>query len=480
VTRRAGIVREERGIALVAAMAVLLVLLLLTTSVVAVAVMLRNHSSRDRSSSRALGAAEAGLQIARYRVNRMPPKGQKTSSCPYPSPAISSGTDCEKVEVDLGNGGSAAYYVSQAYTTTPPCGSAAPAAGYWVRCITSTGTVGAVSRRLQARVDASVITGKPVLCSGASSVSAGCSFAGIHAVSLDGENKINAYVASDGEIHLKGKGDEILGCAPSPTGASKLKLEGNSCPLLSPPQTNSWASQVPTAQSLNENGINTGVAGDSCTGYTWTSTVAEHDSTHPCGNSNAQAGSALKSGRILKLGKNASLTLCSSGGVCAYNFCQIELEAGAQLNFGSSATVVIFMDSSTRSGSGCASITVTIKTMAGASIANGGQAANLQVYVWGNSSNPANSKLEMNAASGITAIIWAPNSDFVSSSSHAKIIGALVAYEIGGSDVGLSFEPDSSISNPSSGQSSTGLFTPTLGTWHECTATATGSPESGC
>jgi hypothetical protein len=151
------------------------------------------------------------------------------------------------------------------------------------------------------------------------------------------------------------------------------------------------------------------------------------------------------------------------------------------LSFGSGSTVIIFLDASTRSGSGCASTTVPLKTAAGASIANGGQAANLQIFLWGNSSNPGNSKLEMNAASGITAIMWAPNSVFTSASAKAKIIGALIAYEIGGSDIALSFALDASIQNPTSGESSAGLFTPTLGSWHECSATQSGSsPESGC
>jgi hypothetical protein len=61
---------EERGIALPVAVAVLAIMLLLVSVAVAYSVRSVNKSTQDRGSARALAAADAGLDVAVYRMNK--------------------------------------------------------------------------------------------------------------------------------------------------------------------------------------------------------------------------------------------------------------------------------------------------------------------------------------------------------------------------------------------------------------------------
>ena len=63
-------IRGEEGIVLPIAMTVMLILSLLTAVAMGVSVNLSDTSNVDRRSKQALSAAEAGLQVAAYRVNQ--------------------------------------------------------------------------------------------------------------------------------------------------------------------------------------------------------------------------------------------------------------------------------------------------------------------------------------------------------------------------------------------------------------------------
>lgn len=64
------VVRDESGVALPIAVSVLLIVLLLTGVAVAYSVRSVDRSNYDRYSARALAAADAGLDVARYRMNK--------------------------------------------------------------------------------------------------------------------------------------------------------------------------------------------------------------------------------------------------------------------------------------------------------------------------------------------------------------------------------------------------------------------------
>lgn len=505
--------RDESGIAMIAAMAVLLLLLILTTGVVAVAVTASRNSSRDTRSKRALEAAEAGLQVARYRINEVDWKSQQATYCPPGSnpPATYPG-DCSVVSVSLGNGPTATnpvtaqYYVSQAYTYPsaphPACGGPAITVNTdWARCITSTGTVNGVTRRLQARVEASVTVGNSL-------INGSNAFIGVSSVTLDGSNTVTgAPIESDGTITLKGKNDSIPdGCSTYPGNA--VNAGSNTCTYV--PATSSFASQLQSVSTLNSTGIPTNWPGDTCK-WSWDSTLYPITS-QPCGNSNATGISGTytytASTRTLSMTSGTTATLCTTGQICAYNFCSISMQSNAMLNIAAGSRVLIFLDSAPGGSTGTQRTypvgTTPCSTSGAGSILQqqGSQvnnlssagcptmgvvcALNLQLYAWGDPGSPPTSCgstycINLNAAGTTNALVYAPNSYFGGPSATGTLNGSLVAYQIGGANVGFKFNFDSSVDQVVTGQSQTGAFAVSPDTWHECTAAPTGSsPESGC
>lgn len=143
---------QQRGVALPVASAMLLVISLFVTAFFSLALRTSDTVNDDRSAKRALAAAEAGLQAAIYRLNQIRP-AIASSACLTSAAASPAGGECPGYEESLGNGASYRYYVTPALGATGACitlPSMAPAASD--RCITSTGTVNGISRRVQARV----------------------------------------------------------------------------------------------------------------------------------------------------------------------------------------------------------------------------------------------------------------------------------------------------------------------------------------
>src|SRR5438477_12357713 len=66
---------EESGIAMVMAITVLTIVTGIVAAAVAVAVQTNGSTRRDADKKNALEAAEAGLQVANYRINMLQPDG---------------------------------------------------------------------------------------------------------------------------------------------------------------------------------------------------------------------------------------------------------------------------------------------------------------------------------------------------------------------------------------------------------------------
>jgi Tfp pilus assembly protein PilX len=130
------LVKSQDGIALPVASVMMLVISLFVIGFFSVSLRVNQTSIEDRSSKRALAAAEAGLQVAVYRLN------QDIGTC---------AAGCEALEVPLGNGAEYTYWVSQQGAACVGTGTATD------RCITALGTVNEVDRRVQVRV--STVTG---------------------------------------------------------------------------------------------------------------------------------------------------------------------------------------------------------------------------------------------------------------------------------------------------------------------------------
>ena len=132
-----------------------MVISILVVGFFTVAMGVNTTSVEDRSSKRALAAAEAGLQTAVYRLNLLNQSSQaNAANCLTTTWVAATAGECPGQTESIGNGAEYTYYVTPA-TTAGSAGcvtlpNVAPSA--IDRCITSVGIVRGVRRRLQTRV----------------------------------------------------------------------------------------------------------------------------------------------------------------------------------------------------------------------------------------------------------------------------------------------------------------------------------------
>ena len=150
-------IEAEDGIVLPTAMTVMLVLSLLTAAALGVSVNVSDTSKHDRRAKQALSAAEAGLQVAFYRMNQassaaLPANRCLTTVAVVPGTAPAAAGECPGHTEQLGNGTSYTYYVTPTLGATGTCASVPGVTPLTTdRCITAVGTAGGVSRRVQMR-----------------------------------------------------------------------------------------------------------------------------------------------------------------------------------------------------------------------------------------------------------------------------------------------------------------------------------------
>jgi hypothetical protein len=143
--------RSQDGVALPVASGMLLVISLLVVAFFSVSLRANSTSVQDRSTKRALAAAEAGLQTAVYRLNQIGAAFPTTSCLTTEPVTVPLGTPCPGHTEQLGNGAEFTYYVTP---QGAPCPTTVPGLPPTAedRCITSIGTVNGVRRRIQTRV----------------------------------------------------------------------------------------------------------------------------------------------------------------------------------------------------------------------------------------------------------------------------------------------------------------------------------------
>jgi Tfp pilus assembly protein PilX len=174
---------SQEGVALPVASAMLLVISLFVIAFFSVTLQVNETSNDDRSSKRALAAAEAGIHMALYRMNQIGGTSQPTQCF------TTTWTDqCQGETDELGNGASYTYYVTRVNDGT----CAGTTATTTERCITSVGRAGGVQRRVQ--VLANILTGATSYKS-----------VGLMAKSLiyaGNASKITSEVAANGIVHF--------------------------------------------------------------------------------------------------------------------------------------------------------------------------------------------------------------------------------------------------------------------------------------
>jgi type II secretory pathway pseudopilin PulG len=146
--------RSEDGVALPVMTWMLVVVSLLVTGFFTVSLRLSDSTNADRSSKRALAAAEAGLQTAVYRLNQIDvPDAQCLADAPT---APIAGECTPSTAVSLGSGATFTYYVTPTFETpgvNDTCVTMLDQESRPTdRCITAIGLVNGERRRLQVRV----------------------------------------------------------------------------------------------------------------------------------------------------------------------------------------------------------------------------------------------------------------------------------------------------------------------------------------
>jgi Tfp pilus assembly protein PilX len=147
--------KSQDGVALPVAAGMLMVISILAVGFFTVATRVNTTSVGDRSSKRALAAAEAGLQTAVYRLNLLNQSAPaNATNCLTTTWVAPTAGECPGQPESIGNGAQYTYYVTPATTagsagcvTLPGVSTTAQD-----RCITSVGTVNGVTRRIQTRV----------------------------------------------------------------------------------------------------------------------------------------------------------------------------------------------------------------------------------------------------------------------------------------------------------------------------------------
>jgi hypothetical protein len=148
------LLKSERGVALPVASGMLLVVSLLIGGFFTVSLRVNDTSADDRNSKRALAAAEAGLQVAIYRLNQLNQTVSTTRSvsCLTTTWVAPTSGNCPGVTEQLGNGAQYTYYVTHEGGASGCVQLPGTSPTTLDRCITSIGRAGGVTRRIQTRV----------------------------------------------------------------------------------------------------------------------------------------------------------------------------------------------------------------------------------------------------------------------------------------------------------------------------------------
>lgn len=333
----------EAGFILPTAIMIMLILALLMGAAIAVSTQTSRSTTRDDNAKVALEAAEAGLQVASYRLSQLKPAKTQCATgsvnetpSTLPTPKI---TFCKaSPEEPLGNGATFSYRTSLPLEAAMSCaGSVGEVkAGYTPRCVVAEAKIGDVSQRLMTRIEskagASLFSVKGIV--------------GLSEVKISGSVKIPAVVASNEKIIGEGsaafeRGYEL--CPPkgsfkpaagSERNASGVTVGGIGGMKANPPLEITRTSGCPLtalipathAATINNEDSRIGVSDKLEGTTTWNAANYE-----------------------LTLASNGKLTLAGS----KYYLCNFKATNNSRLKIAATAKVEIFVDSPEDPGSPC-------------------------------------------------------------------------------------------------------------------------------
>jgi Tfp pilus assembly protein PilX len=215
---------NEAGFILPTAVIVLLILTLLIGAAITVAAQTSTSTTRDDSTKAALEAAEAGLQVASYRLSQLKPT---STQCINGTEKPESESACKTSAEPLGNDATFQYWTSLPYKAAEKCAGqevtvAEIKSGATLRCVTSEGIVNGVTPGTRLRTLFESKPGEPLFTVKG--------ITGLHEVKISGSVKVPAVVASNEKIIGEGsaafeKGFEL--CPPNGEFKPKAGLERN-------------------------------------------------------------------------------------------------------------------------------------------------------------------------------------------------------------------------------------------------------------
>ncbi len=443
------LIRCEDGAALPVAMLTLVVLGGLSAVIAASAMNSSTTSNRDRNAKAALAAANAGVQSARYRMGRTPTQTQSASDakCFTTTWVSPTGGICPPQTESLGNKASYTYRVSPALASTDGC------TGLWVqaaagnnvdqRCITATGTVNGVTRRVQERVVGyEFVWPNGILALGTMTTSGTLNMTG--EVFANGNPNLNGTSVT-GTLHYnQGSTVSNFTCG---TGCQQIAEPSPIAPFTAPAVN---GQEYADARASNNNAAITAAFGSN-----WNAT-----------NREVTGGGA---------GTSASPVIISSG---TYYFCDIRLTNPAYFRLAPGAQVRFFIDSPYRTGSGCRSNKgnfVASNTMSFHNPSGDPLALRFDFYGQPGSANP-NSDITFSnnvntATNPFAGLIFAPNSNFTTT-NNTVMTGSVVARRVTSSNT-LTFTGNAG------DVGAMRHYYPS--DWHECPPVPSGpDPASGC
>jgi type II secretory pathway pseudopilin PulG len=338
---------QQSGLATPVVVAIMAVVGLLAAGGALAALGANDGANEDRRSKRALAAAEAGVQEAAYRLATVRPNELKCLGAGPSYAADPVGGECTSPVT-----GSVATDATFAYVGTPalPAGAACadqpnlasdPTATD--HCITSTGTVAGINRRLQARVR---VTRKTIF--------GVIGLLGLDSVTIENSGKVWSDVGSNGLVR-GGNSTELYGDVMVPTSAPNPTISGS-------PQPDVVRTPSPWALGPTDFGpvaaSNNNAALPAALGTSWNATTRE----------------AVLSGK--------SYTVPAGN----YLMCELWVDQGVDFYLsGATATnpVRIFIDSPSRPGSNCAAGSGRLCMDNSIEFNRPGNAAALEIYVYG-------------------------------------------------------------------------------------------------
>lgn len=518
------LLRDEAGIAIPIALAVLLAAVLLATAATGLAIQAIQTSRRDSSSKGAIEAANAGLRTAIYRLNTYQPDG---NHCPTEPTNYQVGTngaptstlcapDGPDVSQGLGNGATFTYWISRAMQTGDPCTGASVSNSVSTvaqRCVTAVGTAHGVSARVQERVAA--YTSAPAFPA---------AIFGTKAVTISNNVTITSdtpgtpgVLGTNGALTIGGGRTVIDGYQLPPgascagcTGVTNLGPANHSAPVYAvptpiypfstaqntaAPYDTSTTTQAGTcsqleaqAPPLNWSGtwVQTNCNYEISQGITYPGCLSGTTPVRDCDVSTKLSSGTSgfdPVGRTLYLPNNSSLVL--QGGY--YNFCSLYLSNNAQISVANAGQVTIFIDSPSDTSSGCSASNSaqgvapgTFTMRQNSTLNSTGTALNTQVLMYGDQTNvpPVGGAVTLDNNGSSAFALLAPFSNVSDSpSSNTTFRGAIAGYSVTlGNASNFTYEADTS----SFQSTSIPIYYPSY--WEQCPATSSSStdPTAGC